>query len=457
MAFIATIIFGGVLATTPSEAVLQLTTTQTNLYPGETGYLTVILQNDGANPAYNTKIILNGLESPLSSTKFCNTCTLYSSNRKTCLDYNSICYNNIGDIYGSDTKSYNFPINVPSNISTGYYSVNLQVRYENNTSGDINYVEMSELMYISNPQSNPDLTVTSVNLSKNEINPGEEFELGLTIDNTGLKKAENIKVKLISDVFNTISSSNTINLVSINGQDSEQVIYELVSDESTSIGVHELTIQLNYTSSGQQYYSESTFAVRLGSKTANFELYIQDLESGTEGIEVELRVANVGLINAKSVSVTLQEEDIRIGNVNSEYIGDLDSGEYAKISFTFDSGQAMNNTISFPELRERIRSGEIPSEEERQELMQERPERGPSDLIFTISYTTPLGERITENISKEVDLIQTTAAKRAFTFTGAVASSTDLDISSIISWVVIIGLASVVIYFFIKSKRRHRK
>jgi len=455
---VLTLIVSGVFGASPS---IQVSTTKTNMQPGETGYLQVSVKNEGSGIAYSTGLVLTGLEKPLSSGMLCSSCELYSTLRNTCLEYSSDCKNNLGDVYQGNTKMFTFPISIPANASSGYYTVNYQVIFKNDTTGSFNYNDLSELIYVNNPLSNPDLVITSIAQSKTEINPGEEFSLMIDIDNSGLSVAESIKATIVSDTFKTSGSSNTVRISDISGESSGLLTFKLVSDDSASIGVHEVTVKLNYTSNGENYQSQSTFSLRLGGKTTDFELYVLDISSSSIG----LRLANVGLIDAKSVSVKLDSGIISTGGIDSKYIGDLLSGDYAKVSFSYSSKSnnmtagSFNRTRTMPSdfnqdvMPQREGNITMPADMKGQSL------NGLIPLTFAVSYTNPLGERITESIIKEIDFsVISSSSATVFTTARTTSTSTNngVNITTVISWVFIAGVFVVVAYFFRKSRRKKK-
>lgn len=446
-------------AAMPGGPIVSIVSSQDNLYPGEKGYLTLTLSNDGDSPAYNTKFTLIGLESPLTSDKLCSICLLYDSTRQLCLQYKDYCYINLGNIYGSNVKMYSVPIIIPENVTSGYYKADFQLEYNNGSSGETAYIDYSVLLKINNENSNPNLVISSIVLPSEGINPGEEFEVILNIKNDGAQTAENIKLELESESFKTIGTSSIIKLSDIPGGSTEQVVLNLISDDSTSIGVHDATINLTYSKNSYSYSSVSSFGLRVGGVTTNFEIFVQKISQDTSGaISLDVSVANVGLVNAKSASLTLNNGEVIVSSLNSKYIGDLASGDYTKASFTFTQGQIRNNTRQ--EGNNTIPNGnQIPNRNNTagfpRSINGTAPVFGMINLSFSVSYTNSLGERLNENITKRVDLSSITGSSISSItgrFTQTNTASSSLNVGTVVSYVFIGIVSGVLVFLFVRSK-----
>jgi hypothetical protein len=313
---------------------LQITTEQINMYSSETGYLKMTIANTGSSTAYDTQITLYGLSAPLASSKLCNECLTYSGTQNICLEYNSICYNNIGDINVNNLKSFIIPVQIPASAEENYYSASLQIKY---------------------------------------------------------KELPNDPYYIYFDRLELIQVSAKLN--------------------STSFG-----------------------------------LYTENVRTQTSGLSFDVKVANIGLLDAKAVSIALSEDGRLISN---NYIGDLTSGAYAKTTFTITS---INTTSAFPGdsgfNRTRINNSAA-------QTNMSNNLSGPRSLFFIVNYTNSEGIRVSESISTALDL-SLLAASQTTSSSFSRTTSTSLDYTSIFSWAFVAGVVIVVGYFFIKS-RRNRK
>lgn len=325
-----------IMLSTAFAASPQISTEQTNMQAGNTGYLKIIISASGTGTLYNTRLVLNGLESPLTSEKLCTLCEIYSNTQKICLDYNGGCYINLGDILGSNVKTYITSISIPSNVTTGYYTASFQVRYQNDTSSASTYVEQIELINITN--------VTNA-----------------------------------------------------------------------------------YT---------------------NFEIYILDAEQSSTELSISAKIANVGLVDAKSVSLSL--------NGVTNYIGDLASSSSAKTSFSIKTGNTTQMNRTRPEGMNQTRpqmpgnmTGPMPGG-------MTIPFGNGQNAVFTVTYTNSAGERVKENITTTLNIAQTTTAMAGFTGVQTTSTTSSINATTLVSWGFTAGMFVLVMYFLIKSRRKRK-
>jgi|GEM_PF-4450544 len=314
---------------------ITVSSQQVNMVPGKTGYLTLSLTNAGATPIYDVKIAFIGIDNPLSSTELCNACKLYSNARKACLEYQSDCYVNLGDLYSSNVKSRVYPISIPETVSDGYYIAKFQLELGSDT-----YIDYNVLINVS-------------------------------------------RVK------------------------------------------------------------------------TNFELIIKNLAVKTSGdLSIEVELANVGLTEAKGVKMTLNKDNVSVGNIDSSYIGDLAPGKFSKATFTFNAGQLPNRTLQSFRNGFNMTQGSVPPGN----FNMTQPNvtfNGVKDLVFSVSYTNPAGDRLIENFTKQIDLslLSTTTYSFSASTTRAIVG---LDFSTVISYVFIACVIGLVVFFFLKSRRKKK-
>ncbi len=440
---------------TPENPVLQISSEVVGMEPGGTGYLKIILNNDGTNPAYNTEIVLDSVDSPLECSMECESCNKFSLSRRVCLEYPSSCYEPVGDVYGSDSKQLIYKIEIPENITTDYYSAYFSIRYSTRPSYDGSdedfgkHVSYKEFFEIENSRIEPNLIISDIVLSDEEITPGEVFQLILTVKNSGVVEAENVELSFDSDTFSTHSSSNVIVLDDIFGGESQDVVLELVSDSSVSTGMHESVVNLSYESDSDEYSSESSFGANIEGGSP-FELLIKDVSFSKDSSEVKVRVtlANIGTVDADSVVLSIRDNgNIGIGSVNQDFVGDLVPGDYSTSSFTF--------TLK----------GENMSMQERRGARQEMVSEGLIDLGFEISFTNQLGQRMVENITKEI--IYDSQATTSFATPdmpedfkqggGGFKNQGTVDWTGVYAGLGFIGVVFVVVVSYVIIKKRKKK
>jgi hypothetical protein len=350
-----------------SSAVLQISSSNTNMNPGQTGYITLSVQNKGTDTAYNAEAGLTGLDNGLSSNNLCTSCSYYSSARNVCFVYQNECLIKVGSILAGETKTINIPIAVPENITSKIYSSSYIIRYsEIQSSSDYNsyiYLSGSHFMEVSNSEMNPNLMIDNIRLSNELINPGEKFTATLVIKNNGGETAKNPVLTLSSDVFSTYNSSNTFRLEDIPAGESAEFNVQLVSGSSDSVGSKTMTYTLDY----GDYSSAGNFAIVLGGG-CDFELFSKTITEGST-ITAKFSLANIGLTDANSVSIMLLGNSHYSIVSGESYLGALESGNYGSITVELTPLMGFDGTLN-----------------------------------FEVSYTNPFGERSSMNISKKISL-----------------------------------------------------
>ncbi|MFA5333945.1 MAG: CARDB domain-containing protein [Candidatus Nanoarchaeia archaeon] len=348
-----------------SAVTLQISSSNTNMNPDQTGYITLSVQNKGTDNAYDVEVGLNSLAQGLSSANLCTSCSYYSSDRNVCFVYRTECLIKAGTITAGETKTINIPINVADNITSDVYNADYLLRYSTvQGSTDYNsyiYLSGSHFMEIINSEMNPNLIIDTIRLSNDLINPGEKFTATLVIKNTGGETAKSPKMTLDSEVFSTYNSSNTFSLQDIPAGESVDFNVQLVSSSSDTVGSKTLTYTIDY----GDYSSSGNFAIVLGGG-CEFELFSKTItESST--VTAKFSLANIGLTDANSVSLRLLESSYYLIISGESYLGALESGNYGSI------------TVELTPLRE-----------------------FDGTLNFEVSYTNPFGERKSVDISKKI-------------------------------------------------------
>lgn len=400
-----------------ASAVLTVSDSTTGIVPGRTGVIILSLVNGATDIAYDTKIVLKSLDAPLNSSLTCNECIEYSTSRLMCFTFREDCYTSIGDIYGSNGQEAIFSIIIPENTKTGVYVAEFEIHYssKNATTGQMEarYQTKKVAMSINSINVKPDINVNSV-IMPETISPGDEFNISITIKNTGEVNARNVNLELITSDFKAKGGTNKESIGNLNINETSTINYTLLASASLNPGVYDLRLNATYSDESNSYSKVSSTGVLLDGLT-DFNIFIQDISpdiitSDTE-VSALISIANTGVVNAESVSVKLNPNNgITLSNNNEDFLGTLDVGDFTTTSFKFTP----NN------------EGEI-------------------NLNLTLSYTTPSGKRTSINTTQRIIIrFQDSTIKRSVTP------------NDVISVMVYAGVIIAVIYFYIKVKRKKK-
>lgn len=399
-----------------ASATIQTSSLTTGLTPGKTGILTVRITNPSStNTVYDAKIVLTGIDTPLTSNKTCNECVSYSDTQKVCLTYKDYCYTTLGDLYSLNTKESVFKISVPETIESGVYIANFEVEYgyPNLTSRvtETHRETISVPITITNSNVKPDINVKSVTTPE-IIHPGEEFNITIELENTGKINAKELNLELISGVFEIKGKTNKVYLGDLSVNQVTTANYTIITDAKITPGVY--TVELNMTyADDNKTYSKKTDTGVLVDGTTEFNVFIQDISPDTitkdTTINALISIANTGIINAESVTIKINPcSDIELGNVNQDFIGDLDTGDFTTTSFKFTPA----------------REGEL-------------------KIDLSIEYMTPSGKKATYNTTEMI----------VINYSEAVTSAPKITFSDILLAIITI----TVIAYFIKKRRKKSK
>lgn len=401
------------LMSTANASVLQAVPTITGINPGSNGTITITLSNTGTDIAYDTKIVMRAIDTPLTSEKLCTQCNTYSNLEKRCTDYATWCYINAGDVQAGNNQIINYKISIPENIEEGTYfayfdvhygSINATTREVNNRRKDVQVV-----LEITNINAKPEITIKSVSAPE-ELSPGQEFNITVTIENTGKIKAQKVNTELITNDFQTKGMPNNIIINELSPGTITEKTFTLISDAAINPGVKKITYQVSYTDNKETYSTTTTSGILIDGKT-EFTIYLQDISPSiiTKDTIINslISIANTGIINAKSVTIKINEnEQIITQNVKQDFLGDLDVGDFTTTSLEFKT----------------LNEGMI-------------------EIPLTIEYTTPSGDRITQNITE----------KAVIRYTQQATEQKTIGFSDII---LIIGTAALLLYLLKKRKSK---
>jgi len=244
-------------------------------------------------------------------------------------------------------------------------------------------------------------------ISPSSIGIGEEFTVGIHIENCGVEIPEYVSFELLSPPTDiTIKEPLIINISNLYYGNSERFItYHMRTTEDAQPGTHIIKARLSY---GEKEYSiirnyNITFNV-IGDKA---ELSIASLKTDPvlpkkgETVELTMRIENTGDGTAKSVEVYM---DHPFQGLKQSFIGALDSDEDGPVILTFIVDEA-----------------------------------GEFEFPVTISYKDDYGDNeIKTNVSLNV-------------------LKKKLNIGGIILTILIIAILGAGVYYFIKIKKSKDK
>jgi len=204
----------------------------------------------------------------------------------------------------------------------------------------------------------PAVVISEYKIEPEEISPGENFKIKLTLNNYGEYHARKVKLTLkdkveeeIQDMqsgeiqskeeqvklnnFSPINQSNVKYISLIKADKKEEVVYDLYSSPNMKPGNYNLVVSLSYMdSNGKVYTEDQIIGILLSEKESIKVLGKGDYGDIFIGEEVEstINIVNNSTTEVKGVTVSVEGEG---ENSYTEYLGNFNSGDFD--SYTFNT------------------------------------------------------------------------------------------------------------------------
>lgn len=204
----------------------------------------------------------------------------------------------------------------------------------------------------------PAVVISEYKIEPEEISPGENFKIKLTLNNYGEYHARKVKLTLkdkveeeIQDMqsgeiqskeeqvklnnFSPINQSNVKYISLIKADKKEEVVYDLYSSPNMKPGNYNLVVSLSYMdSNGKVYTEDQIIGILLSEKESIKVLGKGDYGDISIGEEVEstINIVNNSITEVKGVTVSVEGEG---QNNYTEYLGNFNSGDFD--SYTFNT------------------------------------------------------------------------------------------------------------------------
>ncbi|MBR9682116.1 MAG: hypothetical protein GOV02_00395 [Candidatus Aenigmarchaeota archaeon] len=295
-----------------ADPVLQIssTTTPGTISPGNDGYIEVIINNVGTDTAGSLSLRLADIDSPI-------------------IPLTPSYLDDLGSLEGGSTESAIFRFSVPASASSGFYTAQFMVRY---CTGSVckDHVEYS-LITVQSPTK---LELTSV--SPEQLQIGQNNEVGLTIKNTGESSLNNIFVSWEASDNNLLpfASDNEFYLPSLAGGQATSIPFDIYVDRDTEAGVYPVELIIEYNDASGADLSMNT---SVGLKVAgdiNFIISQDDPDElfyGMPGIAT-FTIYNIGTASAEFLSVIGESSY----GTDTVYVGSIDSDDEESVDIRQD-------------------------------------------------------------------------------------------------------------------------
>jgi hypothetical protein len=292
-----------------------LVTENAPVYPGDTTYVYVPIQNIGfGNAMADVSVKLVPKEND-------------SANAVTILN-NVDSLGTITDWGSQRTAKFRIYVN-PDAIEGDYY-FNVFVTYRG-LQTDVSNVPM----IVTNKLEDQILTIKGkpvimlVNSTIDIVAPSSKNTETLTFKNTGTGTVQNavaeINLASTNTVFSILGGGRQFSLGTMKAGDTASITFDLAVDIVANPGVYNIPVKIT----GQNNYSTDNIIGVVVAGMTNFDIsYVETLGS------FSLNVANVGISPANAVAINLpRQKNFSITGATSQVIGNLNPGDYTSANF----------------------------------------------------------------------------------------------------------------------------
>jgi len=317
------------LAQVASAASNYLVTENAPVYPGDTTYVYVPIQNMGyGNFMEDVTVKLVPKENA-------------SANAVTILnDIDSL--GTINDWGAQRTAKFRIYVN-PDTIEGDYY-FNVFITYKGQQTDSSNSqttathkLEDQVLTIKGNP------IIMIVNSSLDKVAPTSKNTETLTFKNTGTGTVQNAVVEInlanANSVFSILGGGKQFSLGTMKAGDVAYITFDLAVDIAASPGVYNIPVKIT----GQNNYSTENIIGLVVAGITDFDIsYVETLGS------FSLNVANVGISDASAVAVSLpRQNNVSVTGSSTSVIGNLKPGDYTSAIFQITKPAGAGNTLEF--------------------------------------------------------------------------------------------------------------
>ena len=298
-----------------ASAQSYLVTENAPVYPGDTTYVYVPIQNIGyGNAMADVSVKLVPKEND-------------SANAVTILN-NVYSLGTITDWGSQRTAKFRIYVN-PDAIEGDYY-FNLFVTFRG-LQTDISNAPMK----VTNKLDDQILTIKGkpmimlINSTIDIVAPSSKNTETLTFKNTGTGTVQNAVAEIdfasMSSIFSILGGGKQFSLGTLKAGDVSSITFDLAVDIAANPGVYNIPVKIT----GQNNYSTDNVMGLVVAGMTDFDIsYVETLGS------FSLNVANVGISPANAVAVNLpRQKNFSITGATSSVIGNLNPGDYTSANF----------------------------------------------------------------------------------------------------------------------------
>ena len=284
-------------------------TVPSSLEPGEEGNLVITVSNVGTLYAKNVKL-------RLSTNPF--------------VELGGYEYD-LQTISAGKSSQVVIPVKVSSTTRTGTLVISYEIEYNEGDSSGSRTIEGAVGLSI---ERRPSLEIVNIEFDKEDIIPGSEVTVSLTVKNVGKGEARDITMSL--DVTNlpfVPISTTEIFVGDMDSRDTKNVEIRLIVNEEAEIKAYSLPLRFSYyTETGDAKTEEETIGIRISGEPEFVVTLDETKNLYTNSIgEVSFSIANRGIGTAKYLTIKVDSE-LKF-TPTEYYVGNIEPDDYETADF----------------------------------------------------------------------------------------------------------------------------
>ncbi len=194
------------------------------------------------------------------------------------------------------------------------------------------------------------LTIKSATSNPETVQPGEQAEIRLSVENNMKEDAEDVAVSLnLNEVpFAPYQSSNQETEDEIEEDEDETFTFNLIASSDAESGTYKIPVEINYRIDNKTFTDKSLISLRINADP-EIEVNSESILIKGQKRKLTVEIINSGLGKAKVLSLELQETlGIKIIGKNKVYIGNLEGDDFDVTEFDVKISENAASEISLP-------------------------------------------------------------------------------------------------------------
>lgn len=263
----------------------------------------------------------------------------------------------IDSMLPNEATEVKFTFSITPGAAAKTYPIKFNIQFYN-TYND--YYSTTETGYIKTLEGNalPKLILKTVTTNPSPVQPGQDFQMDITLENEGQLSAKNVSVTLLGLKNDGVSIQGTTSKQTrsiIYGYDTSTITYNLSASKKIEAGANSLKLKLDYSDpDGESHSEEIDFFINIQGQDSQTIVELKNIVSPASALSpgenalVAFDVVNTGTEDARNVKVTVTaDKEIIPRTQNTIIIPTLKKGETKNVQFQlFISDEAVTKNYA---------------------------------------------------------------------------------------------------------------